>query len=339
MTRLPGETPFEPEGFIPSEETATPEPLQSAISPAEILPPEEAQVHLEPQDAPLGDEPQLFESWSRPEIILPERIPHLGHLGLLGAMAVVGLLCASLLVRVALYFHLFGVATLDQAITDIHYTLGSQAVFYLVTFVASLLIFPLIWHKGFFAGLQWNGITALRLHTQLLSAAAICFVLAIVNGILLPGPSDTPIDKIFRAPGAAWMLFAFGVTFAPFFEEIVFRGFLLPALCTACDWIAERKTGTSPRPLGPNGHPCWSILAMVVASIVTSLIFSLMHAQQTSHAVGPLLLLICVSAVLCWVRLSTRSLAASVLVHAAYNFMLFTLMLVGTGGFRHLENM
>jgi hypothetical protein len=50
-------------------------------------------------------------------------------------------------------------------------------------------------------------------------------------------------------------------------------------------------------------------------------------------------LLVCVSLVLCWARLSTRSLAASVLVHASYNFLLFSLMLLGTGGFKHLDKM
>jgi membrane protease YdiL (CAAX protease family) len=39
------------------------------------------------------------------------------------------------------------------------------------------------------------------------------------------------------------------------------------------------------------------------------------------------------------VRLITRSLAASTLVHACYNFTIFFLMLVGTGGFRHLDKM
>ena len=72
--------------------------------------------------------------------------------------------------------------------------------------------------------------------------------LALVNGFLLPGPKDAPIDKIFRTPGAAWLLFAFGVTFAPFFEEMVFRGFLLPALCTACDWIDEKITASARAP-------------------------------------------------------------------------------------------
>jgi membrane protease YdiL (CAAX protease family) len=49
--------------------------------------------------------------------------------------------------------------------------------------------------------------------------------------------------------------------------------------------------------------------------------------------------LIAVSLVLCWVRINTRSLAASVLVHASYNFMIFSLMLIGTGGFQHLDKM
>jgi hypothetical protein len=64
-----------------------------------------------------------------------------------------------------------------------------------------------------------------------------------------------------------------------------------------------------------------------------------MHAEQTGYSIGPFLLLLCVSLVLCWARLSTRSLAASVLVHACYNFMLFFFMLLGTGGFQHLDKM
>jgi hypothetical protein len=46
-----------------------------------------------------------------------------------------------------------------------------------------------------------------------------------------------------------------------------------------------------------------------------------------------------VSLVLCWTRLASRSLAASVIVHASYNLLLFSLMLLGTGGFRHLDKM
>jgi membrane protease YdiL (CAAX protease family) len=223
--------------------------------------------------------------------------------------------------------------------TDIHYTLGNQAATYLLTLLACLLLFPLVWHKGFFAGLQWNGAAALHLKMRLFGAAFVCFVLAFADGLIFQETKDAPIDKIFKSPGAAWLLFAFGVTFAPFFEEIAFRGFLLPSLCTAYDWIAEKTVGQLIHQLGPNGHPQWSMRAMIVASILTSVPFALMHAEQTAFAPGPFVLLVCVSLVLSWARLSTRSLAASVLVHASYNFILFSLMIIGTGGFQHMDKM
>jgi hypothetical protein len=78
---------------------------------------------------------------------------------------------------------------------------------------------------------------------------------------------------------------------------------------------------------------------MVIASIATTLPFALMHAEQQGHSLGPFILLIVVSLILCAVRLVTRSLAASTLVHACYNFLLFFLMLISTGGFRHLEKL
>jgi hypothetical protein len=244
-----------------------------------------------------------------------------------------------LLLLLALHFKLFGVANEAQAAGEIHYMLGSEAVIYLVTLGLSLIIFPMFWNKSFFAGIQWRGVTALRLRGRLLATALGCVVLATLDEVLLPGPANAPIDEVFRTPGAAWLMFGFGVTLAPLFEEIFFRGFLLPALATACDWVSERITGERPRPLDENGDPQWSISAMVIASIATSLPFALMHAEQTGKSLGPFLLLAVVSLVLCAVRLKTRSLAASTLVHAFYNFLLFSIMMLGTGGFRNLQNM
>jgi len=289
----------------------------------------------------LAAEPDhlLFQSFSAPEFHPPPRTPHLGHLAILGVFAFFGLVCASLLIRSALHFHLYGVTSLQDAITDIHYTLGSEVILYVLMFGASLLFFPLIWHKGLFAGMQWNGAVAFQLRRRLFVIAAICCGFALVNGFLLPPPPDAPIDKLFRAPGAAWFLFAFGVTFAPFFEEMVFRGFLLPAICTACDWVSEKIRHVPRRPLDETGQPRWSLSAMIIGSIVTSLPFAAMHAAQTGYSWGPIALLVGVSLVLCWARLSTRSLAASVFVHATYNFLLFSLMMLGTGGFRHLDKM
>jgi uncharacterized protein len=290
--------------------------------------------------APTEDQP-LFASytWSQPPAPREERIPHMGHLGILFLLALCALVGVNIVVALALHSKLWGISTAAQAQTDFHYALITQAALYLITFCGCLIAFPLIWRRPFFAGIHWQGNLALERFSRLVSAAVLCFFVAMINGILLPGPTDAPIDQLFKSPGAAWVLFGFGVTVAPFFEEMAFRGFLLPALCTAWDWSVEHLTGAPRRPLDENGDPNWSLTAMIVGSLITSLPFALMHGFQTAWSLGPFLLLIFVSLVLCWVRLSTRSLAASTIVHACYNLMLFSFMLLGTGGFKHLDRM
>jgi hypothetical protein len=304
---------------------------------------QDAQPGLVDAAVPILNERPLFHSWyeKEPEAPEPKRLPNFGDLLILALLGFGGLIGAILLMRSALHFHLFGVSTVQQASTDIHYTIGFMASMYLISFCLALVIFPLMWHKTLFAGLQWNFASAWRPRRMLilLGAAFVCFLLAMVDEVVLPGPANAPIDKLFDSRAAAWLLFAFGVSFAPFFEEIVFRGFLLPALCTAFDWYGEKLTGETAPPLDAGGHPHWSIAAMTLASIATSIPFALMHAEQTAWSLGPFLLLVAVSLVLCWTRLASRSLAASVIVHASYNLLLFSLMLLGTGGFRHLDKM
>ena len=332
--------PLNPQEDDQTDDPAREAPLWGSAS-AEAWPHSSATGAEDGPEAPAAPaESAIFAAWEQPEIPLPARAPHFGHLLLfLAALIFVGGTCMYVVTRTAIHFKLFGVTSLAGATKDIHYMLGSEAVLYLCTFAACLLLFPLLWHKSFMAGIQWNVGTALRLRRRLILAAAFCFVFAIVNGLLIKEPSNAPIDQVIKERGAAWLLFGFGVTLAPFFEEITFRGFLLPACCTAWDWAKERLTGRPPRPLTADGHPQWSVGAMVVGSILTSVPFALMHAEQIASAVGPLLLLVCVSLVLCAVRLATRSVAASVMVHSCYNFLLFTIMLLGTGGFRHMDRM
>ena len=334
------------------QDSAPISPLSSPLASSSLHPPSTEEViaqvaNPEPIDQVISsvkDRP-LFRSWYEPEpkVSNPTRIPHFGHLLILVLIAFLGLVGAILIMRGALDLHLFGVSTVEKASSDIHYTIGFMASLYLITFGLAALIlpfnWPFDWRENLFAGLQWNFASARRRYRILLGAAFLCFLLAMVDEILLPGPAKAPIDKLIDSRTAAWLLFAFGVTFAPFFEEIAFRGFLLPAFCTAFDWYGEKLTGNSPPPLDPGDHPRWSLPAMILGSIATSIPFALMHAEQTAWSLGPFLLLVAVSLVLCWARLATRSLAASVVVHASYNLLLFSLMLLGTGGFRNLDKM
>jgi hypothetical protein len=339
-----------PEGFPPPEKDETlaqQEPNLEAVElPAfELTPPEEfawrdSSAGEPPAETLESTSPQpLFAWYDQPPMIPPTRIPNFGDVGIVILMMIFGWIGSGLLLAIPLHFHVFGVHTWKEAGADVRYNLGSQALWYVLAFSGCLILLPALWRKSFLDGVQWRGAQAFHLRWRLLSATFLCFFLAMADSILIPQPADTPIDQIFRIPGAAWLLFAFGVTLAPFFEEMAFRGFLLPAFCTACDWAIERRTHSLPRWPDVNGHPRWSKLAMAIGSLLTSVPFALMHAEQTGYSIGPFLLLVCVSLVLCYVRLSARSLAASVLVHSSYNFMLFALMLAGTGGFKHLEKM
>jgi uncharacterized protein len=328
------ETEFDASTLAPAEPPlAFPAPTGDEGRHVEIASPER------PHFDPVPVERPLFADYGYIAPRRPARIPNFGHFLVFLLILFGGYLGAGALVFAGMHFHVFGVSTLKQAEEEIHYRLGSQAAWYLITLLGCVMIFPLVWGKGFFNGLEWRAAAAAHYRWRLFSAALTCFGVAIADEILLPGPTNTPIDQTFRMPGAVWLLFGFGVTLAPLIEEIAFRGFLLPAACTACDWATERITGSlAPRP-DDNGRPRWTTSAMIISSVITSVPFALMHGDQTSYALGPFLLLICVSLVLCWVRLATRSLAASVMVHSSYNLLLFALMFLGTGGFRHLDKM
>jgi uncharacterized protein len=318
-------------------------PLEAEVAPHESAELDSASEFAAPmvvQDDIPPPEESLF---ARYEFIPPrpavQRIPNFGHFVVFLLLGVGGYLSSGLVILAAVHQHLFGVATFKQAEEEIHYRLGSQAVWYLITLVFCVMVFPLLWQRSFFDGLEWRASAALRQRWRLFGAALACFGVAIIDEILLPGPTNTPIDQTFRLPGAVWLLFFFGVTLAPLIEEIAYRGFLLPALCTAYDWVVERITGSLAPRVDTNGRPRWSLPAMMVASVVSSIPFALMHGDQTAYSLGPFLLLVCVSLVLSWVRLGMRSLAASVLVHSSYNLLLFSLMFLGTGGFKHLDKM
>jgi hypothetical protein len=311
------------------------------------VPAEDASA-LIPVDTPIAPEPiapqsvlpaeSFFDAYAR-HLPPPPRFPNIFDVVLMALLLLAGWLVSAAAAATALHFHLFGVHTEKQAIDNIHYTLGTQVIWYLAALALWTLLFPLVWHTGFFAGIEWRARAAFRLRWQLFSAAFACFVLAIIDGVFLPGPKEAPIDQVFRMPGGAWFLFAFGITLAPFIEEMIYRGFLLPAFCTLWDWAAESIQDRPTRWPDENGKTKWSISAMVFASICTSVPFALMHGQQTSYSVGTFVLLMFVSLALCWIRLSTRSLAASTIVHACYNLLLFTLMMWGTGGFKDLDKM
>jgi membrane protease YdiL (CAAX protease family) len=89
-------------------------------------------------------------------------------------------------------------------------------------------------------------------------------------------------------------------------------------------------------PLGASAAGTWGRL---LAVLVTSLGFAMIHSEQLGRAWGPLLVLFMVGLVLTLTRVVTRSLAPGFLIHVGYNLTLFIFLYLGTDHFRHLERM
>ncbi len=215
--------------------------------------------------------------------------------------------------------------------TDPRFLVPSEGVGYALVALLAAPIFRAWWGLPFARGLHWGGPAALRYAGRLALLGLLCGFGIGALGALLPMPKDPPImADMMRSPAGAWIMLVFGVTGAPLFEELCFRGFLLPAFLNLFRWLSLEGR------LAP-GAAAW--LGVPVSALLTSLPFALLHAQQVSHAWAPVLLIGLVSLVLCIVRLRLDSLASSTIVHAAYNFTLFAGILAQTGGFRHLDRL
>jgi uncharacterized protein len=308
-------------------EPAIHEPVVHEPVQATVLPP------------PLPEVPDFPSFYYAPLPPSIKRTPNAGDAALFLLFMGIGLVLVTCLMGLALHFHWGGIRGFDDVKSKTWITIGSQGLLYVAGLAVAIPFFRTIWQKAYFAGIHWNGGTALRLGLRLLGVAVLCNVVAMAGNYVLPFPDHAPIDKLFSTQTDAWMVLAFGVLVAPFFEEMIFRGFLLPAMATAWDWSVERITKTQPRALDAQGQPVWSVGAMIFGAMVVSVPFALMHAEQVANSWGPLAVLYCVSLTLCAVRMLARSLAASTLVHSIYNSLLFVVMLVETGGFRHLDKL
>jgi len=132
-------------------------------------------------------------------------------------------------------------------------------------------------------------------------------------GHFLPMPKALPIEKLFAEKTSAYLLVTFGVLVAPLVEELLFRGLIFP--------VATRALG------------------MIGGTVLTALLFSLVHQSQLAQAWAPLLVIFGVGLVLTVVRARTNSLAASWIVHFSYNATLFAVLFYLTSGFNHLERL
>ncbi len=320
----------------------------------------------------MSDDPLYLESppaedellgLSPARTLARSRVPHLGHALLFVSFAGL-LLFLSQLILISTAKTTHDLHASAQMLLQPKRQLASMAITYVLTLASCFLVFPIFWGRGFLAGIDWDGSKALRLGIRLISLGlCVGWSVQALSG-LVPVPKSIPMDNFFRTSSDVWIVTFFGTLLAPLFEEITFRGFLLPAFSIAFDWLAAmlryvvrfsqaRFRGEEP-PMqmtmfrepalalaraGTGNLFFRSKTAVLSASIVTSMLFALIHADQLAHAWGAVAILFGVSLVLTLIRVQTRSVACSTLVHASYNFSVFVTVFLATGGYRHLEKL
>jgi len=234
---------------------------------------------------------------------------------------------------VALFIGVFAAMFIARWLVYPHAALGEIARVPLVVVAGQSLAYLLILaymyilvtrerrRPDFLAAIHWNW-PSYRVHILKLPIPVVDlfllagFVLSVALQILahfLPIPKELPIDNFFRTPAEAWVLGIVSVALAPLMEELFFRAFLYPVL-------ARR-------------------LGLPIAVVLTALAFAALHGAQLMFSWGPVLVIFLVGLVLTIVRAKTNSVAASVLIHMAYNGTITVAMFAATDGFRHLEKL
>jgi uncharacterized protein len=203
---------------------------------------------------------------------------------------------------------------LEEALTkNAFFIVPTQFVIY-VTVIGFMALLVWLRHKTSLAkAVHWNMPRQGRIFINaLMGGTALAFVSDIGEVALHRWiPDSLPIMEYFKDRPSALLLGAFGILVAPLMEELLFRGFLYPALA--------RWTGVA------------------ASVIITASAFTLLHGAQLGYSWAALLLIFIVGLTLTITRVRTNSVATCVIVHMTYNFVLLLQTYIVTHGFRQMQ--
>src|SRR5205085_2982284 len=171
-----------------------------------------------------------------------------------------------------------------------------QFVAYLITFIFTRILITLRAQNDFWTAVKWNPPKSSSAAISAFGGATLALAVQLASSVL-PIPKSLPMDQYFRDAPSAYIMAAFGILVAPLVEELLFRGLLFPLLARS--------------------------LGIASGVVLTAGFFSLIHQSQLKHAWAPLLLLFVVGLALTITRAHTQSVAASWIMHCAYNATLF----------------
>jgi membrane protease YdiL (CAAX protease family) len=333
---LPGNNARDQDGQNPGEPAEVPEPGADArnLSAAAGSP-------LPPV---FASQAFLFHTPGEPEMPSasqpPPLRPNILHTSLFFFMAFLTLVLGQLIAAVVYQLATMGShphRSLSEAFritaSDPRLSIPAQALIYGALVLLAVIVFSGLWLSPFWETLEWRAGRARRFFFPLLLVGLLTGIGigALGNWLPMPMPKNPPIlHEMSTSALGAWFLLVFGITAAPMTEELAFRGFLLPSLLNIFKWLERR---------GVSNAQVTRWIGIPVSILLTTIPFTLLHAEQVSDSWGPLVLIGVVSVVLCVVRLTMKSVACGAVVHAAYNFTLFAGVVYQTSGFQHLNKL
>ncbi|WP_263415848.1 CPBP family intramembrane glutamic endopeptidase [Terriglobus albidus] len=290
------------------------------------------------------DKERAEENFRRLEEALQSRAPvvrqpHLGYGVAFAASAFLLLVVATLVLSFVIGSHDGKVQkdSLERIASLPRMSVYAMGIGYLGTLVWSFFLYPHFWKRPYFDVLQWNFAAVRRYWPLLLTGGVGLSVAAGIAERFVSVPDTAPMNAFFKDRADLWLITIFGSTVAPFFEEMMFRGYFLPGVAIAFDWLRLERSDAARAHWESSSTV--SLQAVIFSGIFTSIGFAALHASQLANTWGAVFLLFCVSCVLTSVRVRLNSLAASTLLHASYNATLFMVTFIATGGYQHLEKL
>lgn len=144
----------------------------------------------------------------------------------------------------------------------------------------------------FWPAVAWKPVALAPALSLVFSGVALAVIIQF-STVFFPPPGPLPIEKLFTSRTAALLVLGTSLVVAPFFEELIFRGYIYTVL--------ERAWGRMP------------------AVAVSGTLFGLLHAPQLVPGWIQIGLLCLVGILFSAVRAQTGSTQASFLMHLAYN--------------------
>ncbi|MFQ5927007.1 MAG: lysostaphin resistance A-like protein [Terriglobia bacterium] len=189
---------------------------------------------------------------------------------------------------------------LRQAEANAFFAVSVQTVLYLLVTLFIYLRVTRLTRSPFWPAVAWRPLGS-RLASAVVLAGVALALVAQWGTAVFPPPEPLPIEKLFTTRAGALLVLAASLLVAPFFEELIFRGYLYTLL-----------------------EPAWGVAPAVV---VSGILFGLLHVPQLIPGWVQIGFLCLVGILFSLARAQTGSLRASFLMHLTYNATLAALFL------------